>query len=108
MRKFLTAGLLALACSTSVFADRVFSNDSVAVRLSDSKACSDKKVLAVTKMVEEGTGLGKQEWKQATVVFEGRTLKACYTTLQDQVLIVDEEGDGGAVPKAAFKQAKEV
>lgn len=40
---------------------------------------------------------------QATVMFAGREIPACYALVGDSVLLVDSEGDAGHIPAAAFK-----
>lgn len=105
--KIAVLGLLVALASASVFADRVYQADGLAVRLGE-KACSDKKVLVVTKMAEDGLGIGKQNWKEATVVYMGEKFKACYAENDGpEILMVDESGDGGLLPKALFKPGKQ-
>ncbi len=43
--------------------------------------------------------------KKAEVVWEGKTLDACWYDDGDHVDVLDETGDGGAVPKGLFKKA---
>jgi hypothetical protein len=40
---------------------------------------------------------------QATVMFAGREIPACYAVVGDNVVVMDAEGDSGFIPAAAFK-----
>lgn len=44
------------------------------------------------------------QFKKAIVVFEGKPLKACYTIQGKDVVVIDEEGDGGIIPVKNFKE----
>jgi hypothetical protein len=46
--------------------------------------------------------------RKAATRFGGREIKACYVVKDEQVLIVDEDGNGGYIPASAFKEAKSV
>jgi hypothetical protein len=65
-----------------------------------TKACTNKKVTVFT----DQAGVTK-DFKEATVVFEGKKIAACWAPTFDKqgVIIVDETGDGGIVPEVAFK-----
>jgi hypothetical protein len=44
--------------------------------------------------------------RKAAVIYQGREIKACYAVQGDTVLVMDQDGDGGTLPAAAFKEAK--
>lgn len=50
----------------------------------------------------------KEQWKNADVLYQGKEIKACWIVPQNDqeyVLVVDETGDGGFIPKDSFKPA---
>ncbi len=50
------------------------------------------------------------QFHAGTVVYRGKTYKACWTMLPEtnEVLIVDDSGDHGTLPKSAFKPEESV
>lgn len=46
--------------------------------------------------------------RKAVVMFEGREVRACYALQGDNVILLDEDGDAGAIPAASFKEARGV
>ena len=48
----------------------------------------------------------RPDWRRAEVTFQGKTLEACWAEGRDPstVVLVDETGDAGPVPKALFKK----
>lgn len=71
----------------------------VTVTLHDT-ACAEQDILANIK--DEF----KADFRQAAVVYQGKKLRACWTTdesIPGQVFIVDETKDSGALPMGAFK-----
>ncbi len=47
-------------------------------------------------------------FKKAHVLFQGRELKACWTERPGDILIRDEEGDQGIIPKVYFKPLTDI
>lgn len=90
----------ALACAAfSSFAGpvAVFKSDSLVIR-AYVEDCDLPQVAAVLSRFGSA--------KKAAVVFEGREIRACYSMNGENVMVMDEEGDGGAVPAAMFREAK--
>jgi len=94
--KTLIAAALALACS-SALAEPKFDNGVVSVRLHES-ACAVPEIELVL-----GT-MTTTPAKSATVVFNGKTLRACWAPHGARILVMDEDGDGGAIPASAFSE----
>ena len=69
------------------------------VRLSD-KACADPKVASLIKPEFQG------QFRAGTIVWEGVKLSLCWVidpSDPKQVFLIDETGDRGTLPIAAFK-----
>jgi hypothetical protein len=61
--------------------------------------CIAEKVLALTSAVAPG-----KDFYAGSVTWKGKDYVSCWSVLDEQhVLIVDETGDAGAVPVAAFR-----
>lgn len=98
----LVLGLLAALVSLSAIAtDYVFSTKNVTITAHSNQPCSPK-ILAL--MTEEGKA---QTWRAAETQIQGRTIDACWTQIDDKVLIIDIEGDAGFIPVEAFHPLKE-
>jgi hypothetical protein len=96
MRSLFCAALL---CAAPVFASpvAVFKSDAVTV-YAYTDTCPIPEIAAV--LAQFGPS------RKAAVLFEGRELQACYVLQGDKVLILDSDGDGGAIPAALFVEAK--
>lgn len=99
-----------LLCLTQAFglfgqalADAVFVGQDVQVTVYH-KPCTGRvaDIVAALKVPKELV------FQKAKVVYQGQTLEACWVTTQGQVLIIDETGDGGAIPEQLFQRLKEV
>jgi hypothetical protein len=101
MKSLLFGLILALTSLSSLANERQFVGDNVAVTLRES-ACPDN-IQKLVDMFNPPKGL---VWKRADVLFQGKPLEACYAEFQGQVLLVDEDGDGGAIPVGEFKPIK--
>lgn len=72
--------------------------------------CKDPKVLSMHKQIVDQLKQIKSPIKRAVVIWEGRTISACWGAFQDArtgstyILIFDSEGDAGAVPESMFVQ----
>jgi hypothetical protein len=102
-KKFLLGLLLALA-TISAQADWAFAKDELAIVARKDVPCSER-LLKLVKLAEPPAGL---KWQKAEVTFEGKLYDACWAPYQSMVLIVDESGEGGAIPQSLFKLLKDV
>lgn len=103
MKKFLLGLLVALA-SLSAQADWAFAQGDLAVVARKDVPCSPR-LLEMVKLAGPPPGLN---WRKAEITFEGRQIEACWAPYQGAALIVDAEGDGGAIPQNLFKLLKDV
>jgi hypothetical protein len=88
--------LLALACSPA-FAALEFKSDTAHVVLADV-ACPEK---VLQFLLPQWAG----KFKGGYAVLSGRALRLCWVEEPaGTILIVDEEGDGAAIPKSRFKE----
>jgi hypothetical protein len=95
MRKIVAALVAGLA--VAAHADATFDNGTVAIRLLTSP-CGHPVLAQMLADAVPGPSF------DATVTFQGRKVAACWVALPgDQVGILDEDGDSGAVPLGAFK-----
>lgn len=101
MKKFLLGLLLALAFLPA-FADYAYSTKDVAIIAKENQACSPQVLNLLTDEAKQFS------WKAAEILFQGRKIQACWALVDDKVVIVDEEGDGGFIDPAAFRKLKEV
>ena len=46
--------------------------------------------------------------RRAEVFYQSRLIKACFAVKDGAVILIDEDGDGGAIPLTAFKESKGV
>src|SRR5512140_1979399 len=94
----------ALVCAAALFAapamaqERVASNGTDSVRLSDS-TCSSQKVL---EQVEPGM---RSQLKDATATIGGESFKGCWIVDGSMAHLVYEDGDQGIVALSEFKKA---
>lgn len=64
--------------------------------------------LRVTVTAEPCELVADKRFHKAMVVWKGDNLKACWADLDaENILVVDETGDAGAVPKRLFKPDQE-
>jgi hypothetical protein len=103
MNRYLLGLLVALA-SLSASADWVFAEGALAVIARKDTPCSPR-LLEIVKLAEPPAGL---QWRKAEVVYEGQKLDACWAAYQGQALIVDETGEGGAIPQRLFRVLKDI
>jgi hypothetical protein len=101
MKKYLFGLLVALASLSSLAGERQFVAPGIAVTLRES-ACPAE----VQKLVDMYNPPADLVWKKADVLFQDKPLVACYADYQGQVLLVDEDGDGGVIPANEFKPIK--
>lgn len=102
LKKTFLAVLLGFGLMGQAHSDSVFKNDVVTVVLHEEQACSKP----LTDAVAAIRGSNLFIWNKATVVFQGQKLDACFTVSDDAVIVIDETGDGGAIPKQMFKPVK--
>jgi len=88
------------ACAAVQATELVYQSSNVKVRLHETDCSVPELALAIAS---NGGGRPAQA---ATVTFGGKDLRACWAILPDNnVLIVDEDLDGGVIPAVAFKPA---
>ena len=64
-----------------------------------AEPCVSEVVLAFTVLVAPG-----KDYFAGNVTWQGKNYVACWAVLDEKhVLVIDEDGDAGAVPLAAFK-----
>lgn len=98
---------LALALFLALLADAADAQDLIArngkdwVRIND-KACENKKVLQhVPPQMHE-------QFRSATVQFEGQLYLACWIGTAQGVVIVYEDSDRGGIPYSAFEPVRQL
>ena len=97
MRSLLLAALLAAG---PAMADELeFRNGKTFIRLQD-KACESQRVLSILRSDVH------DRFRSGYMQHEGRLIQLCWTLEGNDVIVVDEDGDGGAVPAIAFSLAK--
>jgi hypothetical protein len=98
--KTLILTLVLLLCAAPVTAAEVqFAFSKGVVKLSD-KACTEAKVTALIKPEFQS------QFRAGTIVWEGTPLALCWTIDPSDpanVFVIDETGDRGTLPIAAFK-----
>lgn len=100
MRSIICAALLCAAPFAHAVPTAVFQGDNVRV-YAYTDPCELPQLAAILSQY------GPASYK-ALVIFGGVEIPACFTIAGDQVLVIDADGDGGAIPLAAFKEAKNV
>lgn len=80
--------------AASVHAGAVFKSSTTTVRLGE-KPCEG--------IPAQLLGEDARAFREAVVIFRGRTIAACWTLQDDRVLLVDAESDSGAIPAVEFK-----
>lgn len=98
MKKTLLAALLCVPF-LSIAASFEAPDGSVKVEFGD-KACSNGRILSMLALIPEAVNY---KWKEGVLTFQGRKLAVCYTTNSESYIVIDEEGDGGAIPKELVK-----
>jgi hypothetical protein len=86
-------------------ASYIYSDSNVAVIVQENVPCTSKKVLQSIKIV--GEPFASWQWGEASVLFEGQTIKACFSSTSDGIYIIDEQGNGGVIPSEMFRKLKE-
>lgn len=100
--KHILLGLLMALASLTALADRSAVGDGITITLRDKAACSP----AMQKHVADMNPPPQYVWKKAVVVANGKILDACYTESDNNVLVIDETGDGGIIPAEVFRAVK--
>lgn len=109
MKSVLTSGLLTLLTAFTLAVSLptygatgphlIAQEGDVAVRLFLGDCVTRKGVFV------QATPEDVKEFKEATVVFEGKEYDACWRDVDSStVFIIDETGDQGALPKSLFKK----
>lgn len=96
---FLVAAILLVLPVSAHAASVEAKGQGFTVTLHDT-ACAEQDILANIK--DEF----KADFRQAAVIYQGKKLRACWTTdesIPGQVFIVDETKDSGTLPMGAFK-----
>lgn len=98
--KLLIGAVLLLLTFPTYAEPRVVAKGPNLVITLDTDLCEAPEVLARIKEEHHGN------FRKADVLFQGKPLKACWTidtALPGMVILVDETGDSGQLPMAAFK-----
>jgi hypothetical protein len=99
MKRLLIAALIAAG---PAFAgdDMLYKDDNVTVRLR-SEPCATASMQAVLAQVQPEPAA-----KVAEVIFQGRSIAACWMAHQESgnVVLIDADGDAGMIPMAQFKR----
>jgi hypothetical protein len=98
----LSIAAMATACASTpeLPAGLVYQTASITVRIG-APPCAHDGIKAVISAVPQ---LAVRDFRQAVVVWKGESFAACWMLLDAAtVLIVDETGDAGTIPRAQFK-----
>ena len=86
-----------LAVAMPAFSQQlVFKGENVTVRLLEAPCPKP-----VVDLIQEQH---QAKFRQAEVVFQGKGYRACWTLVNWNVIVIDETGDAGEIPAAAFKE----
>jgi hypothetical protein len=99
MRKAIIALILLLVAAPVLAEDLVYRNGTLTIRISDSPCTSEVLGTAIKGMDAVGPV------KAAQVMIRQQRLAACWALDADgDVLLVDQQGDGGFMPREWFKR----
>lgn len=102
MHKYLLGLLLALVPFVASATDYAYVDKNVSVVAHGKQACYPEVLKLLTPEAL------KYQWRAADITFEGRQVKGCWTSYnEDYIGIVDAEGDGGLIPQTSFHALKE-
>lgn len=108
IKKFLSAGLVALACltaSATTFVANAPNGDRV-VAYSD-KACPAPIMALIAKATNAPAEI-TQGFRLADATIGGQHFVACWLQVGDGVAVMFEDGDTGMIPVSEFQKLKEV
>lgn len=71
--------------------------------LHEGKPCADGKVLAL--ILAQVAPKYQNRWQAGVMVYDGRTIQACWFDGGPIFFVLDEDGDRSEYPKEAFKRA---
>lgn len=100
MKRLLAFVLMLFVVAPPVFASghREAAQPGLTVRLF-SEPCASEIILAYSALVAPG-----KDYFRGNVTWQGKDYAACWAVLDaNHVLVIDEDGDAGSIPAAAFK-----
>jgi hypothetical protein len=101
MKQALTCAALLCAALTASADDLIWQGDGVSVRFL-AEPCQRASLVMILSQNSPAPAY------QAEVTIGSRSLGACWAELDDRLVLVDEDGDGGYIAKAQLKISKSV